>query len=121
MAEESTTGDSPCIFCEMINGGMAVTLVHSDEEVIVINDINPQAPIHQLVIPRKHIDSLATTEREDTLLLGHMLYVAKTLADEHRLSKGYRIQINTGREGGQTVPHIHLHLLGGGSLEEVTA
>lgn len=113
MADESLN----CIFCKILNDEVAASLVHSDEEVIVINDINPKAPIHLLIIPRKHIASVEEMKREDIYLMGHMIWVAKLMADEHRIdTKGYKLVINTGKDGGQMVPHVHLHLLGGTKL-----
>ena len=118
MLEENDSQD--CIFCKIINGELEGTLVYSDEEVVAFNDINPKAPIHILIVPRKHIVSVAEMERGDEFLVGHMIEVARILAAENRIDeKGYKLLINVGREGGQVVPHLHLHLLGGTKFKEL--
>ena len=106
-----------CIFCKIAAGDIPSRKIHhEDDTVISFLDINPQAPIHFLVVPRKHVPSLGETTREHEALLGHLHVVAAELAREHGLSKGYRTVINTGADGGQTVDHLHLHLLGGREL-----
>lgn len=122
MPEEGNSAEAEeadCVFCKIIQGEIDTALVHSDDEVIAINDINPKAPIHILIIPKKHITSVAEMSREDIYQFGHMLWVAKVLADENRLSRGYKLVMNVGAEGGQSVPHVHLHLLGGESFKEI--
>ena len=106
-----------CIFCRIISGEIQSDILYQDEEVIVIRDINPQAPTHLLVLPRSHISSLADVGADHKQLLGHLVHVANELAKREGLSdKGYRLVMNCGVEAGQEVPHLHLHLLGGRSL-----
>ena len=106
-----------CIFCQIASGKIPSDIVYQDEELIAFRDINPQAPVHLIIIPRKHIPSLAYLSQADSSLLGHMVAVANQLAKgEGVAEKGYRLAINCGEEGGQLVPHLHLHLLGGRRL-----
>jgi histidine triad (HIT) family protein len=102
-----------CLFCKIVNGEIPAQKVYEDECCIAFSDIHPQAPVHLLVIPRQHITSLADAKAEDKGLLGHLLSSATDLAAKQNLAKGFRIVINTGDEGGQTVDHLHLHVLGG--------
>jgi histidine triad (HIT) family protein len=102
-----------CIFCKIAEGSIPSTAVYQDEDCYAFADLHPQSPIHILIIPRKHIASLAETEKADSALLGHLLWVAGKIARDQQLAKGYRVVINTGEDGGQTVEHLHLHLLGG--------
>lgn len=109
---------SSCIFCDIIAGRVDAELVFEDERAVAFRDINPQAPVHLLVIPRKHIESLAQAEDEDADLLGHLLLVGARLAREQGMAgDGYRAVFNTNAAAGQTVYHIHLHILGGRSLK----
>lgn len=106
-----------CIFCRIISGSLPATRVHEDEDCIAIEDRNPQAPNHFLIIPRKHIASLAALAPDDDRLVGAMHRVAAGLAREKGFSEsGFRLVTNTGADGGQTVFHLHLHLLGGRPL-----
>ena len=103
-----------CIFCRIIAGEIQSDILHQDDEVIAIRDINPQAPIHILIIPKAHIPSLVEVEAEHKGLLGHMIHVASELARAQGVAEnGYRLVINTGPYSGQVVGHLHLHLLGG--------
>ncbi|MDX2129055.1 MAG: histidine triad nucleotide-binding protein [Chloroherpetonaceae bacterium] len=103
-----------CIFCKIASGAIPSKKVYEDEEIFAFHDINPVAPIHILIIPKKHIASLVEVTTDDLFLLGKMMHVAKQLAAEFGLSdKGYRININTNADGGQTVFHLHVHLIGG--------
>jgi histidine triad (HIT) family protein len=102
-----------CLFCKIVAGTIPVKRVHEDDQSIGFADINPQAPTHLLIIPKRHIASLAGAAEADTPLLGHLMAVATELARTHDLVSGYRIVVNTGGDGGQTVHHLHLHLLGG--------
>jgi histidine triad (HIT) family protein len=103
-----------CIFCRIIKGEASSKIVHQDEEVTAFCDINPQAPTHILVVPNKHIRSLAYVETEDTHLLGRLLQVAKDLAEQEGIERsGYRLVMNCGYSAGQVVNHLHFHLLGG--------
>jgi len=106
-----------CIFCRIIDGKMAAKIVHQDEQVVAFDDINPQAPTHVLVVPRKHIAGLNDLAEGDVPLVGHMHRVAARVAGERGIAEtGYRTLFNTGRGAGQSVFHLHLHLLGGRGL-----
>ncbi len=105
---------SSCIFCRIIQKEIQGRIVYEDQDVIAFEDVNPQAPIHVLVVPREHITSLSEITEEKTGLAGKLLLVAHCVAKEKGIAKsGYRTLINTGPGGGQTVDHLHLHLLGG--------
>lgn len=106
-----------CIFCKIIAGEIPSDIVYRDDEVIAFPDINPLAPTHLLIIPGKHISSLVDLTEADSSLTGHMISVANQLAKSGGISEsGYRLVINCGRQGGQGVDHLHLHLLGGRQL-----
>lgn len=106
-----------CIFCNIVNGKIPSDIIYQDEEVIAFRDIKPQSPVHLLVIPRKHYTSLLNVTEEDKPLMGHMVNIANRLArDEGIAEPGYRLVINCGQQGGQLVPHLHLHVLGGRQL-----
>lgn len=102
-----------CLFCKIIAGTIPANRVYEDEYCIGFPDINPQAPTHLLIIPKQHIASLAKADPEHKPLVGHLISVATQIARSHKLDGGYRVVINTGDDGGQTVHHLHLHLLGG--------
>jgi histidine triad (HIT) family protein len=106
----------PCLFCKIIAGEIPSKKVFEDDLTFAFRDINPQAPVHVLVVPRKHIASLAESRTEDEGLLGHLHLVAAQIARSEGLTNGYRTAINTGVDGGQTVEHLHVHLLGGRGL-----
>jgi histidine triad (HIT) family protein len=106
-----------CLFCKIVSGAVPAALVYEDDSVVAFKDINPQAPLHVLIVPRRHIASLNDLTRDDDALLGSMVRVAASLAMEHGYhDRGYRTVFNTNREAGQTVFHIHLHLLAGRGL-----
>jgi len=108
---------SDCLFCKIIAGQIPGTFVHQDDQIVAIADINPQAPLHLLIIPRKHIATLNELAAADDALVGAMHRTAAALAAQHGYaSRGYRTVFNTNREAGQTVFHIHLHLLAGRPL-----
>ena len=108
---------SDCLFCKIIAGQIPGTFMHQDDQVVAIADINPQAPVHLLIIPRKHIATLNDLTAEDDAVIGAMHRVAASLAQQNGYSsRGYRTVFNTNREAGQTVFHIHLHLLAGRAL-----
>jgi len=110
--------DSSCLFCKIAAGTIPADLVHTDERLVAFRDIGPQAPVHVLVVPREHIASLEAASERRADLLGALLLVARKIAREQGLSeRGYRTVINTGADGGQTVQHLHLHLLGGRAME----
>ena len=101
-----------CVFCKIAGGEIPTEKIYEDEDIIAFNDLDPQAPIHFLVIPKKHITSLATLDEADSLLIGKIMLVIQKLAKENNL-EGYRVVTNIGEEGGQSVPHLHFHVLGG--------
>lgn len=103
-----------CLFCRIIKKEAPSRIVYEDQEVVAFEDIHPQAPVHILVVPRKHIDSLLEITSEDKDVMDRLLGVANRIAKDRGIaSRGYRIVINCGPTGGQTVYHLHLHLLGG--------
>jgi histidine triad (HIT) family protein len=107
-----------CIFCKIISGEIPSTNVYRDDQVTAFRDINPAAPTHILIVPNKHIDSVNMMIADDEPLIGHLFFVAKDLAAKEGISEGgYRLIANTGAGAGQTVFHIHLHLLGGGPMK----
>lgn len=101
------------IFSKIIRREIPVEIVYEDDLALAFKDINPQAPVHILIIPKEPIAQLADAESQDHALLGHLLLTAKRVAQLAGLKNGYRVVINTGPDGGQTVYHLHLHLLGG--------
>ena len=106
-----------CVFCNIVAGKTPAAILYQDDEVIAFRDIAPQAPTHLLVIPKEHIPSIAELGRGQSELVAHLVYVANELARREGVAgRGYRLVINCGREGGQVVPHLHLHLLGGRRL-----
>ena len=103
-----------CLFCRVIDRKVPAKIVYEDERAVAIEDIHPQAPVHLLVLPRKHLVSLKDAAAEDEALLGHMFLVSAQLARERGLeSKGYRTVVNNGTWAGQSVFHLHVHVLGG--------
>ena len=103
-----------CVFCKIIRHHASAKFVYEDESVVAVEDVNPQAPVHLLVIPREHLPSLMEATPEHSALLGKLLTVAALLARERHLeAKGYRTVINTGSAAGQSVFHLHVHVLGG--------
>ena len=107
-----------CIFCKIISGDIPSTNVYKDEQAIAFRDINPAAPIHILIVPKKHIDSVNVLITDDEPLIGHLFMVAKEIAANEGIAEGgYRLIMNTGKDGGQTVFHVHLHLLGGAPMK----
>jgi histidine triad (HIT) family protein len=102
------------LFQRIIEGEIPGTFVYRDEEIVAIRDVNPAAPTHVLVIPVKPIPSLAELDPEDVALAGRLLYVARVVAEQEGIAEaGFRVVINSGDQGGQTVPHLHVHVMGG--------
>jgi len=99
-----------CLFCKIINKKVPSDIVYEDKKVIAFKDIHPKAPLHLLILPKKHIPSVTHLEKEDKELMGELILVAQKIAKEKKL-KGYKLIINVGREGGQLIEHLHLHLL----------
>lgn len=104
---------SACIFCKIVAGEIPAKKVHEDDAVVGFRDLNPQAPNHVLVIPRKHVASLDDLSADDALLAGRMILGAQKIAKQLDANGGYRLVLNTGPDAGQTVFHIHLHVLSG--------
>lgn len=107
----------PTIFKRIIDGEIPAEIVYEDDLCLAFTDINPQAPTHLLVIPRKEIRSLDALDDEDQALVGHLHLVVRNLARERGLENGYRVVVNCGADGGQTVDHLHFHLLGGRAFQ----
>lgn len=106
-----------CVFCKIVKGEIPCDKVYEDEQILVFNDIHPQAPVHLLIIPKKHIKSIAVMGEQDVALVGQMVNVATRIAAAAGISaKGFRLVTNSGEEGGQIVPHLHWHVLGGRQL-----
>lgn len=105
-----------CIFCKIVAGAIPSKKLYEDELTYAFADIDAKAPVHALVVPKKHIESLAETGEADKALLGHMLAVTATLAQTLGLKDGYRVVSNIGPDGGQTVSHLHFHLMGGRAM-----
>lgn len=109
--------DRDCLFCKIVAGEIPADIVRQDDELVAFRDINPQAPTHVLVIPTEHVESLDAAADEHAKLLGKMLLLARDLAREEGVAEsGYRTVLNVGAHGGQSVFHVHLHLLGGRPL-----
>ncbi|MDD3487269.1 MAG: histidine triad nucleotide-binding protein [Candidatus Moranbacteria bacterium] len=108
-----------CIFCKIANKQIPAKIIYEDDSAVAFHDRAPLAPVHVLIIPKKHIESVADMEERDAPLMGHMIYTAKKIADDLKISgKGYKLLFRVGRHGGQEVEHIHLHLIGGARLRE---
>jgi histidine triad (HIT) family protein len=105
-----------CIFCKISRGEIPAKHIYDDAEIFAFEDIHPQAPAHLLISPRKHLVSLNDAEDGDAAMLGKILLVAKRLAGEYKLAGGYRVVINNGAESGQSVAHLHVHVLGGRAM-----
>ena len=106
-----------CLFCRIIAGEIPCDIVYQDEEFLAFSDIEPQAPKHVLIVPKTHIASLAELTEQQQGFMGRLLILAQKLAEEEGIAKrGYRLAINCGPEGGQVIPHLHLHLIGGRKL-----
>ena len=105
-----------CLFCKIVEGAIPSKPIYEDALGYAFADIHPQAPVHVLIVPREHIPSMTEADQSNHALLGHLLWAAAEIARSERLDDGYRIVVNTGMDGGQTVDHLHLHLLGGRAL-----
>ncbi|NLL48194.1 MAG: histidine triad nucleotide-binding protein [Firmicutes bacterium] len=106
-----------CLFCNIANGLLATEFLLETDQLVAFRDLHPVAPTHILVIPKRHITSLAHLEDTDVTLLGEMMLAIKELAEELGLEDGFRVVANTGADGGQSVHHLHFHLIGGRSLQ----
>ena len=107
-----------CIFCKIIKGDVPATKVFENDLILAFNDISPKVKVHVLIVPKKHIESVKNLEESDKDLMGELLVVTKKIAEGKNLV-GYKLVINVGREGGQMVDHLHLHLLSGSPVHEV--
>jgi histidine triad (HIT) family protein len=107
---------SSCIFCDIVEGKIPSKVVHQDDLAFAFHDVSPKAPTHMLVVPREHVSDLDAATAEQASLLGHLLLVARDIAAKEGLGNGYRVVVNRGSDGGQTVDHLHLHVLGGRPL-----
>ena len=108
-----------CVFCKIIAGEIPADIVLQNEEFIAFRDIQPQAPVHIIIVPKSHSDSLTQVSSDQHALIGRLILFAKELAERENISKsGYRLTINCGADGSQIVPHLHLHLLGGRKLND---
>jgi len=106
-----------CVFCKIVKGELPAKVVYEDDLVMAFHDINPQAPVHVLVIPKEHIPTLNDLEERHKELIGHIFLVIKKIAEELGIAEsGYRVLVNCNRDGGQEVYHLHYHLLGGKPL-----
>lgn len=112
-ARQAKKTAQPTIFSKIIDKTIPADIIYEDDKCLAFNDVTPQAPVHFLVIPRKPIAQISDSESTDQMLLGHLLLVAKNLAAKRNLENGYRIVINNGPDGGQSVYHLHIHVLGG--------
>ena len=109
-----------CVFCKIVSSEVKATIVYSDEQATAFRDIHPVARTHILIVPNRHIESVNSLEGEDEQLIGHLFTVARQLAKEEGIDKGgYRTIVNTGVDGGQTVFHLHVHLIGGKRIRQM--
>lgn len=108
-----------CIFCKIINKEIPANVIYEDNDVIAFKDINPIAPVHVLIIPRRHIVSVVDIEEKDIEIMGKLIFVAKKISDDLKISDGgYKLLVRVGKNGGQEVSHLHMHLVGGARLSE---
>ncbi|CAL1543790.1 unnamed protein product [Lymnaea stagnalis] len=116
-AQAAKLSGAPTIFSKIIDKTIPAKILYEDDQCLAFSDVTPQAPVHFLVIPKKMIPMLSLANRNDDLLLGHLLIVAKNVAEQQNLEKGYRVVINNGPHGSQSVYHLHIHVLGGRQME----
>ncbi len=106
--------DKNCIFCKIVNKEIETEFLFESENLVVFKDINPQAPVHILIVPKQHIRSINDIEKKDSEILAEMLFTAKKIALDHNINKtGYKLQYNVEKGGGQEIFHLHMHLIGG--------
>jgi len=105
--------DQDCIFCRIVRGEIPSNKVYEDDEILAFNDINPVAPVHFMVIPKKHIQTLYDVQPDDRGVLGNMMFLAGRLAREQGSTDGFRTVVNSGRVGRQEIYHLHMHIIGG--------
>lgn len=116
VTDRRETAVEDCLFCKIGAGEIPSTKLYEDDEILVFRDIDPKAPVHFLVIPKRHIESAAALQQQDAALLGHMFATIARLCNEAGLAGGWRVVSNVGRDGGQSVPHLHFHVLGGRTM-----
>lgn len=117
IAEEADLSDDRCIFCRIAEGEIPADIVHETERVVAFRDVDPKAPTHVLVIPRRHVPSLGEASDDDADLLGELMLVARDVARSEGIDEdGFRVLTNTGDDGGQSVHHLHVHVLGGRAM-----
>jgi histidine triad (HIT) family protein len=102
-----------CIFCHIVAHELPAEILYEDEDLVVFKDINPSAPVHLLIVPKKHVDSINGLDEGSVGIVGKMVLVAQRMAEAQKIQFGYRLLINTGREAGQVIYHLHMHLMGG--------
>lgn len=108
-----------CVFCRIVAGEIPADIVYQDKELIAFRDIHPQAPTHLLIIPKSHIASMTELTSKQQALMGQLILLAKGLAEKEGIStRGYRLSVSCGADGGQVVPHVHFHLIGGRKLDD---
>ena len=119
MSDETsqTLYSDTCVFCKVAKGIVRADIIYRDEEVVAFRDIHPQAPVHALVIPRRHITALWEAEESDAVLLGRLLLACNKVAEQEVGQSGYRVVVNAGDDAGQSVDHVHFHVLGGRKLD----
>ena len=106
-----------CVFCKIVNKELPANILYEDDNLVAFKDIKPSAPIHYLIVSKEHIESIAHLEKEHRVVVGELVYAAKNLGERAGL-KGYKLVFNVGRDGGQIIDHLHLHLLGGWNNKE---
>ena len=106
-----------CVFCKIANGEIPSKKAYEDDQVLAFYDLDPQAPVHILIIPKQHIQSVEEITPQNSAIVAHIFEVAAKLAKENNLTDGFRVVSNVGKDGGQSVPHLHFHLLGGRSMK----
>ena len=106
-----------CVFCKIANGEIPSKKAYEDDKVLAFYDLDPQAPVHILIIPKQHIQSVEDITPQNSAIVAHIFEVAAKLAKENNLTSGFRVVSNIGKDGGQSVPHLHFHLLGGRSMK----
>ena len=108
-----------CVFCRIVAGEILADIIYQDKELVAFRDIHPQAPTHLLIIPKSHIASMTELTSKQQALMGRLILLAKDLAEKEGISaRGYRLSVSCGADGGQVVPHVHFHLIGGRKLDD---
>lgn len=106
-----------CVFCKIANGEIPSKKAYEDDQILAFYDLDPQAPVHILIIPKEHIQSVEEITPQNSAVVAHIFEIAAKLAKENNLTDGFRVVSNVGKDGGQSVPHLHFHLLGGRSMK----